>query len=45
MRDLREFKTRGEQSEYYAQLRGWGPLTEEESAALDDAVRLVTHLD
>ena len=41
----RRFKTRGEQSEYYAQLRGWGPLTEEDKAALDDAVRMVTHLD
>ena len=25
--------------------RGWGPLTEEDKAALDDAVRMVTHLD
>jgi len=45
MDGVREFKTRGEQSEYYAQLRGWGPLTDEEAAGLDDAVRLVTHLD
>lgn len=41
----RRFKTRGEQSDYYASLRGWGPLTEEEEAILDDAVRLVTNLD
>ena len=25
--------------------RGWRPLTEEDKAALDDAVRMVTHLD
>lgn len=41
----RKFKTRGEQMEYYANLRGWGPLTEEDEAALDDAVRMITHLD
>lgn len=40
-----QFKTRGEQSDYYAKLRGWEPLTDEDKAALDDAVRLVTHLD
>ena len=45
MDEIRSFKTRGEQSEYYAQLRGWGPLTAEEAAALDDAVKLVTNLD
>lgn len=41
----KRFKTRGEQSDYYASLRGWQPLTEEEEAILDDAVRLVTNLD
>ena len=45
MEETRRFKTRTEQADYYAQLRGWGSLTEEESAALDDAFRLVTHLD
>ena len=25
--------------------RGWEPLTDEDKAALDDAVRMVTHLD
>lgn len=45
MEETRKFATRGEQSEYYAKQRGWGPLTEEEKAMLDDAVRLVTHLD
>lgn len=28
-----------------AKKKGWGPLTEEEKKALDDAVRMVTHLD
>ena len=41
----RKFKTRGEQMEYYANLRGWEPLTAEDEAALDDAIRLITHLD
>ncbi len=40
-----KFKNRREQMEYYAKLRGWGPLTEEDKIALDDAVRLVTNLD
>lgn len=43
--ETRKFATRGEQSEYYAKLRGWEPLTEEDKKALDDAIRLVTHLD
>lgn len=41
----RKFKNRREQMEYYAKLRGWGPLTEEDKIALDDAVRMVTNLD
>ena len=41
----RKFKTRGEQMEYYARQRGWEPLTEADEMALDDAVRLITHLD
>ena len=45
MEETRRFKTRTEQADYYAQLRGWGPLTAEEAAALDDAVKLVTNLD
>lgn len=40
-----KFKNRREQADYYAKLRGWGPLTEEEKVLLDDAVRLVTNLD
>lgn len=43
--EARRFKTRGEQSDYYANLRGWEPLTDEDKAALDDAVRSITHLD
>lgn len=45
MEATRKFATRTEQANYYAKLRGWEPLTEEEKAILDDAVRLVTHLD
>ena len=45
MEAVRQFKTRTEMANYYAKLRGWKPLTEEEKAILDDAVRLVTHLD
>lgn len=31
--------------DYFAKLRGWEPLTEEDEAALDDAIRLITNLD
>ena len=41
----RKFKTRTEQADYYASLRGWGPLTEDDVVALDDAVKMITHLD
>lgn len=34
-----------ERSMMVAVQRGWGPLTDEDRAALDDAVRMVTHLD
>ena len=40
-----KFKNRSEQIEWYAQQRGWGPLTEEDKAALDDAVRMITNLN
>lgn len=43
--ETRRFKNRFEQIEWYAQQRGWGPLTEEDIAALDDAVRMITNLD
>ena len=42
--ETRKFKNRREQADYYAQLRGWKPLTEEDRAAIDDAVRMVTNL-
>jgi hypothetical protein len=41
----RKFKNRTERLEWLDAQRGWGPLTEEEKAILDDAVRLVTNLD
>ena len=41
----KKFKNRRERMDYFAKLRGWGPLTEEDKIALDDAVRLVTNLD
>ena len=43
--EAKKFKNRREQADYYAKLRGWGPLTEEDKIALDDAVRMVTNLD
>lgn len=45
MEQTRQFKTRTEQVNWYNQQKGWGPLTEEEKAILDDAVRMVTNLD
>ena len=41
----RKFKNRTERLLWLDAQRGWGPLTEEEKAILDDAVRLVTNLD
>ncbi len=43
--ETKKFKNRREQADYYAQLRGWKPLTEEEKAELDDAIRMITNLD
>lgn len=40
----RRFKNRTEQIEWYEQQMGWGSLTDEEKAILDDAVRMVTNL-
>lgn len=45
MEEKRQFKNRSEQRDYYARLRGWKPLTEEEKLIIDDAVRMVTNLD
>lgn len=41
----RKFKGRLEEAEWIGKQMGWGPLTEEDKAALDDAVRMITHLD
>ena len=43
--DERKFKNRTERAEWLDAQRGWGPMTEEEKAILDDAVRFVTNLD
>jgi len=45
MTEEKKFKNRRERAEWLNIQRGWGPLTEEEKAILDDAVRLVTNLD
>ena len=34
-----------EEARWIAEQKGWGPLTEEDKAALDDAVRSITNLD
>lgn len=41
----RRFKNRLEEVEWLDMQKGWGPLTEEDEAALDDAVRMVTNLN
>ena len=41
----RRFRGRLEQVAWYEKQMGWGPLTEEERKAIDDAVRTVTNLD
>ena len=41
----KKFKNRTEKLEWLDAQKGWGPLTEEEKAILDDAVRMVTNLD
>lgn len=41
----RKFKNRTGRAEWLDAQRGWGPLTEEDKIALDDAVRMVTNLD
>lgn len=41
----RRFKNRSEQTAWVAKQKGWGPLTEEDKAALDDAVRMITNLE
>ena len=41
----KKFKNRTERLEWLDAQKGWGPLTEEEKAILDDAIRMVTNLD
>ena len=41
----RRFNNRLEEVEWLDMQKGWGPLTEEDEAALDDAVRMVTNLN
>ena len=41
----RKFKGRLEEVAWLDAQKGWGPLTEEDKEALDDAVRMVTHLN
>jgi hypothetical protein len=43
--DERKFSGRMELARWVAQQRGWSALTEEDKAILDDAVRMITHLD
>ena len=40
MEDMK-FNNRLEQVQWYEQQQGWGPLTEEDKQALDEAVRMV----
>ncbi len=39
-----KFNNRLEQVQWYEQQQGWGPLTDEDKQALDEAVRMVTNL-
>jgi len=43
MEDMK-FSNRLEQVQWYEQQQGWGPLTDEDKQALDEAVRMVTNL-
>jgi len=40
-----KFRNRTERLEWYKKQMGWGPLTDEDRAAIDDAVRMVTNLE
>ena len=42
--EARKFKNRLEELRWKDAQQGWGPLTDEEKAAIDDAVRMVTNL-
>ena len=41
----RWFKTRTEQVGWYEKQFGWKPLTDEDRAAIDDAMRMVTNFN
>ena len=43
MEDMK-FNNRLEQVQWYEQQQGWGPLTDEDRQALDEAVKMVTNL-
>ena len=43
MEDMK-FNNRLEQVQWYEQQQGWGPLTDEDKQAIDEAVRMVTNL-
>ena len=40
----KKFNNRLEQVQWYEQQQGWGPLTDEDKQAIDEAVRMVTNL-
>ncbi|MBR4327494.1 MAG: hypothetical protein IKP73_18435 [Bacteroidales bacterium] len=42
--EQKKFKSRLEEIKWKDSQNGWGPLTEEEKAELDDAVRMITNL-
>ena len=42
--DDMKFNNRLEQVQWYEQQQGWGPLTDEDRQALDEAVKMVTNL-
>lgn len=41
----KKFKNRTERAEWFERQLGWEPLSDEDRAALDDAVRMVTNLN
>lgn len=41
----KKFKNWLDRAEWVAEQKGWGPLTDEDKVAIDDAVRMVTNLD
>ena len=43
--ETKVFKGRLEEVEWLDAQKGWGPLSEEDKKAIDDAVRMVTNLN